>query len=1034
MSGIFGGKTIHNEETQIAGFQVNSATYGVSTPLILGTTRISGNVIDWFDFTAVPHTETQRAGKGGGSKIKTTTYTYTVAAVIGLCEGPVKGVGRIWKDKEVYVTPEAYNQANTEQHNNVSTGKDRIWNILRGSKTYGLTLFKGEYGQAPWAYTQSRYPEKALPYSGLAYMAGVVDLGSSGGLPQLNFEVSSLLTETGDGLDVNPASAIEYIVMDEKNGVGFGTGSIDAAGLERLRKFCQASDLLLTLPLTDTRKAYEIIQDICKATNTINFWSQNRLKLVPQCDERLVKDNVVFEPDVVPLYDLNADDFLEMQDGRLVVFEREDNAESYNHVTVEFINRENAYEVETAEYKIQVDINRRGLRSMPTVELHYIHSKERAEYVASLLAMDSLYGRTKYRFRLGWSHCLLEPGDIVTLTETTNGLKKKPVVITQIEEDDEGMLEVEAKGKPPGIYSPGRYTAHQADRASIDYNADPGPVNTPVFFELPYILTDGKMAVMVAVAGNSSLWGGCSVWVSTDDESYQYAGEVNAPSRYGVLSKALAAGGTTDTANILSVDVSRSGKALLSGTQDDAKTMKTLCWADGELIAYQTATLTGENAYDLSYLVRGCYGTEIKSHASNSNFVRVDRDVLFSYEYLPQDIGRTVYIKLTSNNVFGTKEQSLEEVSAYAYVIQGKLPDGGAEFIVTQSETKLIATLKNNYSSTDYLEFFTYELRMGPTWEKSILIDRFNGDKYSFDAPNEGTLTFWLKVVDQAGNYSQSATRAIVNVVNLPARNIIFEREENLDSWETINMWRDTAGRYRIKALQSLGEYEYFIDMFGQEPFLRIGAEVIFPVIDLGPNILDESCYYVDVTGTMRLRYAEKLGDFIRFIDMFGAELTPVKPEYAKETFVGLTVKHTASGQARVDVEYRTSLDGIQWGAWIPGAIKQFTGRYVQIKLLPVSLDGTGQVYITGATVKIDVPDIEEIIESVTIAAARTRILFKCKFAEVKSIAPYTQDAAGKQATCYIAEQTNEYADIEIWDESGNLISGKLQSMRIRGY
>ena len=57
---------------------------------ILGTTRISGNVIYYDDFTAHEHAETVETGKGGGGSTNTNiTYTYSVAIIIGLCEGPI---------------------------------------------------------------------------------------------------------------------------------------------------------------------------------------------------------------------------------------------------------------------------------------------------------------------------------------------------------------------------------------------------------------------------------------------------------------------------------------------------------------------------------------------------------------------------------------------------------------------------------------------------------------------------------------------------------------------------------------------------------------------------------------------------------------------------------------------------------------------------------------------------------------------------------------------------------------------------------
>ena len=248
---------------------------------------------------------------------------------------------------------------------------------------------------------QSKYPEK--PSLIVACLRGrVMDLGSSGGVPELNFEFKGHLRDTGDGIDVNPADAIAFICSDPLNGVGFGIGGVDAESLERFRTYCKAADLLITLALTETRKAYEIINDICKATNTIVFWSQNKLKLVPRCDERLERDGVVYEPDTTPLYDLTADDFLD--DDPMVEFERADNAEAYNHVPVKFINRANAYEQETADGEILTDINKRGRRSMSEVDLTFFYSKERAEYVANMLVRASLYGRNKYKFKLGWAH------------------------------------------------------------------------------------------------------------------------------------------------------------------------------------------------------------------------------------------------------------------------------------------------------------------------------------------------------------------------------------------------------------------------------------------------------------------------------------------------------------------------------------------------------------------------------------------------------------------------------------------------------
>ena len=650
-----GGKTTRTSDTKILEFKVNSATYGLPVPVVLGTARISGNVIDWFDFTAIPHTETTRTGKGGGSKTEHTTYTYTAAVLLGLAEGPIGGVDRVWAD-------------------------DAIYNSL---SSLGLTLFNGAFGQAPWSYTQSKQPAKALPYSGLAYAAGVVDLNSSGGLPQLNFEVRGMLRETGDGTDVNPADAIQYICTDPVNGVGFGVGGIDTDSLERYRTYCKAADLLITVEATETKKAYEIINEICQATNTIVFWSQNKLKLVPRCDERLERNGVVYEPDNTPLYELDERDFLDTGEAALVKFEREDNAEAYNHVPVEFINRANGYEKETADGEILSDINRRGRRSKSTVNLPYLRTKARAQYVANLLVAASLYGRNRYTFKLGWAHCLLEPGDFVTIYDPIISPNPIPVLIDEIEESEDGDLDVIAIGRKPGANSGARYATHEAERPSIDYNAPPGDTVATIFDLSPEI-AEG-LAACIAVSGGDT-WGGCSVWVSDTGEAYQQIGSIDGPSRHGVLTADLPAGAAIDTVNVLQVQM-YSGQ-LLSGTEADAQNLNTLCWVDGELIAYATATLTGDRQYTLSYLVRGVYNTPIKCHPAGSKFVRLDRGI-FRYPFDADRLNKQIYIKLTSYNIHGSATQSLAEVTPITHTLTAQLPPNVSDIVVDEDTYRL---------------------------------------------------------------------------------------------------------------------------------------------------------------------------------------------------------------------------------------------------------------------------------------------------------------------------------------------------------
>lgn len=623
--GFFRGHTVTNRADKIANFTVSTAEYGQPVPEVIGTTRLSGNVIYYDDFTAHEHRETQRAGKGGGSKVVNITYTYTVACIIGLCEGPIAGIGKVWRDKELYQYP---------------------------SDAIQMTLFSGTKDQKPWAYTEGKHPEKALAYPNFAYMAGVLDLGSNGSLPNFNFEVKGKLLDTGDGIDVNPADYIQYIFQR------IGLGDVEIDGLDNYRTYCREADMLISSPpdTTDTRTARDIINDIASITNAYIFWSNDRFKIVPLADRPVGS----WQPNKTITYDLTADDFLPQSGGALVTYQRKDSAELYNQFSVEFINRANSYEKETVSFQLEDDIKNTGLRQASVTQAHYLYKKERAVRLAEQLARDGQYGRNKYTFKLDWAFCRLEVGDLVTLTDPQCGLDKQVALIDSVTEDKTGCLTFTAISRPAGDYGPAKFDVHENDRPYVDYNGTAPDTATPVIFQPPADLTSDGLELWIGAKGSADGWGGCTVWVSDDDEHYRMAGQITNSARIGTTATAMAA-------DSKSVEVLVNG-TLLSGTQQDAERGNTLCWIDGECLSYTTATLISEGRYRLEGLIRGQYTTTASAHTVGSTFCRMD-NALLKAPFRKEDIGKKIWLKFTSYNIFGAGEQSLADVDSYQYTI-----------------------------------------------------------------------------------------------------------------------------------------------------------------------------------------------------------------------------------------------------------------------------------------------------------------------------------------------------------------------------
>ena len=515
-----------------------------------------------------------------------------------------------------------------------------------------MTLWKGTQDQQPWAYVTGKHPDKALPYTGLAYMAGVIDLGDSGSMPNYNFEVAGKLLDTGDGVDVNPADYIRY-VLDK-----VGLSKVEIIGLDNYRKYCAAADLLISTPPDETqsKSARDIINEIATLTNAYVFWSNDTFKIVP-LDDRTYAE---WTPNRTILYNLTADDFIPQSGGALVTYQRKDSSEVYNQFPVEFINRANGYEKETVSYAVTDDIVDYGLRQASTTQAHYFYTKERAVKLAESLARNGKYSRNKYTFKLDWSFCRLEVGDLVTLTDVNCGLNKQVVLIDSVTEGTDGLLTFTAISRPDGKYSEATYDVHETDRPYINYNQPAPDTAKPVILQPPADLTQNGLELWIGAKGTADMWGGCDVFVSDDNEHYRLAGQITNTARIGTLAAAVAKDATT-------IEVAVNG-TLLSGSEQDAQRGNTLCWLDGECLSYQTANLLTNGHWQLTGCIRGQYNTSAVTHAAGVPFARLDATLLH-VPFRKEDVGKKTWLKFASYNIFGSGNQSLADVKAYEYTI-----------------------------------------------------------------------------------------------------------------------------------------------------------------------------------------------------------------------------------------------------------------------------------------------------------------------------------------------------------------------------
>lgn len=737
-------------ENKISDFTVSTAQYGASVCEILGTTRISPNVIYWDDFTAHEHKSSQKSGKGGHSKTTTITYTYTVAVILALCEGQIAGIGKMWKGKNVYQYPNG---------------------------DVGLTLFSGTADQKPWAYVQGKHPNKALAYENLAYMAGVIDLGDSGSMPDFNFEVKGKLLDTGDGVDVNPADYILYVL----NKVGLGGVKIE--GIDNYRQYCKEADLLISTPSdsTDAKSAREIVNEIANITNAYFFWSNDRFKIVPRADRAVGN----WKPDKTIRYNLTPDDFIPQSGGACITYSRKDSSEIYNRISVEFLNRANSYEKEIVNYQDNDDIKEFGVRQASTTKAHYIYTKTRAVKLAEELCRKNKYERVKYTFKLDWAFCRLEPGDLVMLNDPAMGIENQPAMIDSVTEGTNGVLTFTAISRAKGVYSESEYNVHENERPLIDFNPDPGSSEPPMIFQPPALMTDADNEVWLGTWGKNPNWGGCSVWVSDTNEYYRKLGTIDYRARYGTLAAPLE---IEDT----SLEMVLNQGEFTSVDATSAKNGDTVMYIDGEALSYQTAELLDNGHWKLSGLVRGQFGSDPEYHPTGTQIARCDEAFLRS-GLKNAYIGKTVYFKFTAFNVFGGMEQSLADVQAYPFIpksVQILPPDVEVLNVEKMSSSIRRYWWKYTYPDPNDIAGFILKYTQGKelNWETGIAVQEglITTQPYETQTIRQGTHAVMIKAVDTNGNESKNFAYCLLDMGDLLQENVLYDKDFSANSFAEV--------------------------------------------------------------------------------------------------------------------------------------------------------------------------------------------------------------------------------------------------------
>ena len=570
---------------------------------------------------------------------------------------------------------------------------------------------------------------------------------------------------------------------------------------------------------------------------------------------------------------------------------------------------------------------------------------------------------------------MLDPMDIISITDAALGVIDHPVRILSIEESDwtgsdGGALTIKAEDYLGGTGSTALYNFETGSGYQPNYNAAAPTSYAPQFLEPSFPLSGGAPQVWMALAGPSGTWGGADIWVSFDGDTYTQLTTVTQNSRYGVTTTALIAEDTgIDLTATVGVDLSASGGQLAASpglTAAEANT--SLCWVDGEFLSYISTAQIGTNLYTLTGLNRGQYDTVAAATATGAPFVRCD-DTLSKITLLPDLIGKPVYVKVLDKNAWGVGQPTLDTVEPYIYTYQGlaytePLP------AIENLATVFVSGIENlAWDAVDDSRLPGYEIRQGTSWGQGVLF----GTTTNTSLPVGANGTYWVaaKYIAPTGYIVYGPASSVILTGGIIVNNLLASFDEAATGWSgTLNGTVILSGDLE---LQGAGNILTATNILTEADILAYGGLGNSGTYTVPSAHVINAGRVLEATISMAwAAHAVSIYDSILSAD----DLLSMSDILETDTgpFVSVT--------PQINVAPASGIYG-GWQNFTPG---QYLGQYFNFQLAIATTDATINCVVSDFSVMTDVPDRVDTGANVSVPSGGLTISYTAPFNSVASV------------------------------------------------
>lgn len=231
---------------------------------------------------------------------------------------------------------------------------------------------------------------------------------------------------------------------------------LDIETLDLCRQQCRAYSLWGSLNMDAQKKASDWLEDLYTCMNAAPVWSGFKLKSIPRSEISAVGNGGVYESPTAggPIAHLGDNDFMAEPGDPVITVKRKSRSDSMNMVQLQYYDRDGDYNSVTISSPERSSITTFGLRKESPKMLLSLRDGDAATRLLGIMQRQQTQILNTYEFKLKANWKLLEPMDLVTITDLHAGIDHIPVRLTSVEEDENFNLQCEAEPYIYGLYAP----------------------------------------------------------------------------------------------------------------------------------------------------------------------------------------------------------------------------------------------------------------------------------------------------------------------------------------------------------------------------------------------------------------------------------------------------------------------------------------------------------------------------------------------------------------------------------------------------